>query len=228
MRHKKRGRTLGRSSSHRKAMRKNMTASLFLTRREIDEFDENPPKHPGRIVTTLQKAKEVRANVERCITIARKALEHERKAREFATDAERNSEEWKTWRKSEQWQKWAQARAPVVTAMRRVLKLVGDKEAVSILFEEIAPEFEDRDGGYTRIMRLAKPRLGDAGQRAVLELVGQHDRVAEKSQKPSFADESPAEEDDSDAVATETAEEEPQAAAEEEVVAEEDTAGEEE
>lgn len=188
MRHRKKGRTLGRSSSHRKAMRKNMAASLFLTRREIDEFDENPPKHPGRIVTTLQKAKEVRSTVEKCITIARKALVHERKAREFETDAERNTEEWKKWRKSEQWQKWAQARAPFVTAMRRVLRLIGDKEAVAILFDEIAPEFEDRNGGYTRVMRLAKPRLGDAGQRAVLELVGQHDRAAEKSQKPSFSD----------------------------------------
>lgn len=192
MRHRKKGRVLGRSSSHRKAMRKNMTASLFLTRREIDEFDENPPKHPGRIVTTLQKAKEVRGVVEKCITIARKSLEHERAAQEFATDAARNSEEWKQWRKSEQWQRWAEARAPVVNAKRRVLTMIGDKEAVAILFDDIAPEFEDRDGGYTRIMRLAKPRLGDGGTRVILELVGQHDRVAEASQKPEFGDDSEA------------------------------------
>ena len=47
------------------------------------------------------------------------------------------------------------------------------KQAVSVLFEEVAPRFADRDGGYTRILRLAKPRLGDAGTRAILEFVGQ-------------------------------------------------------
>ena len=47
-----------------------------------------------------------------------------------------------------------------------------DKQAVRVLFETIAPRFADRPGGYTRIMRLAKPRLGDNGTRAILELVG--------------------------------------------------------
>jgi large subunit ribosomal protein L17 len=37
-------------------------------------------------------------------------------------------------------------------------------------------------------MRLAKPRLGDAGTRAILEFVGQNDRVSQKSQKPSFGE----------------------------------------
>ena len=46
----------------------------------------------------------------------------------------------------------------------------------------------DRDGGYTRILRLATPRLGDAGQRALLEFVGEHDRVKRKSQRPAFED----------------------------------------
>ena len=43
-----------------------------------------------------------------------------------------------------------------------------------------------RDGGYTRILRLAQPRLGDAGTRAILELVGVRDRVKVASEKPAF------------------------------------------
>ena len=40
------------------------------------------------------------------------------------------------------------------------------------------PRFEERDGGYTRILRLAKTRIGDSGQQAILEFVGVHDREA--------------------------------------------------
>ena len=64
--------------------------------------------------------------------------------------------------------------------------MIGDKQAVRVLFEDVAPRFEVREGGYTRILRLAKPRLGDAGQRAILELVGSHDRVKQVSEKPAF------------------------------------------
>ena len=197
MRHRKRGRVLGRSPSHRKAMLKNLASSLFLTRRDPDHpiFDRDldpkapkPPRAAGRVVTTVQKAKEVRSLVEKCITIARHSLKHEQEAEQFETEAERNSDEWKAWRKSDQWQKWAAARAPAVAARRRALQLLGDKEAVAILFDDIAPDFEDRNGGYTRVLRLAKPRLGDAGQQAIIELVGVHDRVIERSEKPAFAD----------------------------------------
>ena len=52
------------------------------------------------------------------------------------------------------------------------LRMLGSKQAVKVLFDEIAPRYADRPGGYTRIMRLAKPRLGDAGIRAILEFVG--------------------------------------------------------
>lgn len=55
-----------------------------------------------------------------------------------------------------------------------------------ILFEEVAPRFVDRNGGYTRVLRLAKPRLGDAGTRAILEFVGRNDRVSKKVARPSF------------------------------------------
>jgi large subunit ribosomal protein L17 len=162
-----------------------LATALFLTERDA-EFDENKPKVKGRIITTLPKAKEVRPVVERCITIARKALAAQRDAEQFACTAARNSDEWKAWRKSPQWSQWAQAMAPVVNARRRALVLLGDKQAVRLLFSEVAPRFEHRDGGYTRILRLAKPRLGDAGTRAVLEFVGRNDRVSQRAQKPAF------------------------------------------
>ena len=185
MRHKKRGRTLGRSPSHRKAMLKNLASSLILTERDA-EFDENEPNVKGRVVTTLQKAKEVRPLVEKCVTIARKSLLAEQNADQYAADAERGTEAWKAWRKSEQYQKWNNAIAPAVAGRRRALRLLGDKQAVSILFAEIAPRMADRDGGYTRIMRLAKPRLGDSGTQAILEFVGRNDRVSQKSERPAF------------------------------------------
>jgi large subunit ribosomal protein L17 len=61
--------------------------------------------------------------------------------------------------------------APAVTARRRVVTLLGDKKAARVLFERVAPRFVDRPGGYTRILKLATPRLGDNGPRAILELV---------------------------------------------------------
>ena len=54
----------------------------------------------------------------------------------------------------------------------------------------VAPRFADRPGGYTRIVRLAKPRLGDAGTRAILEFVGVRDRVVQRSVRPTFEGES--------------------------------------
>jgi large subunit ribosomal protein L17 len=185
MRHRKRGRRLGRSSSHRKAMFKNLASALFLTERDA-ELDANAPKVKGRIVTTLEKAKEVRSLVEKSITVARRALPAMADAKQFGTDAERNTEAWKAWRKSDKHKQWVQAMAPVVNARRRAIQMIGDKQAVRILFSEIAPRFQDRPGGYTRIVRLAKPRLGDNGTRAILELVGVRDRVIQKSTKPKF------------------------------------------
>jgi large subunit ribosomal protein L17 len=197
-------------------MLRNLASSLFLTERDA-ELDQNAPKVAGRVVTTLHKAKEVRPLVERCITIARHSLRHAEAAEEHATDAERNSDAWRKWRASDEWQKWCAARAPVVAAQRRALRLLGDREAVQILFDEIAPRFEDRDGGYTRVLKLASPRLGDAGPRAILEFVGVHDRVSTRSEKPEFAAEDAPEE---------TPEEEAGDAAEQSAAATDETAAE--
>jgi large subunit ribosomal protein L17 len=172
-------------------MLRNLASSLFLTERDA-ESERNKPKVKGRVITTLPKAKEARSLVERCITLARRSLVHEQAAEQFATHATRGSEEWRKWRASDTWQKWCNARGPVVAARRRAIQLLGDKQAVQILFEDIAPRFADRNGGYTRVLKLAKPRLGDAGDRAILELVGVHDRVSVRSEKPAFSDETKA------------------------------------
>lgn len=174
-------------------MFKNLASALFLTERETTDLDENAPKVKGRIVTTLPKAKEIRPIVEKCITIARRALPHQAKAEEHGTTAKRNTEEWRAWRKSSRWQAWAAAMAPVVAARRQCIEMLGDKQAVRILFAEIAPRFADRQGGYTRILRLAQPRLGDAGTRAILELVGKNDRKRRaKAEKPAFGEDAAA------------------------------------
>ncbi len=185
MRHRRRGRKLGRNPNHQRALLRNLASALLLTERDaIDE--ENEPKVKGRIITTLPKAKEMRPLVERCITIARRSLPSYQEAQRFGTQAQRNTEAWKTWRGGEQWKKWAAAMSPVVAARRRCLVLLGDKKAVKVLFETVAPRFAERPGGYTRIMRLAKPRLGDAGTRAVIEFVGQNDRVIKRAPAPKF------------------------------------------
>jgi large subunit ribosomal protein L17 len=177
MRHRRKGRVLGRSPSHQRALLRNLAAALMLTERECEAGEVGAPKVAGRIITTVAKAKEVRPVVERCITIAKRGLKSIEQAKEFGTTAARDSSAWKQWRESDQWQKWAQAMAPAVTARRRVVRLLGDKKAARIVFERIAPRFVDRPGGYTRILKLATPRLGDAGPRAVLEFVGSGPQV---------------------------------------------------
>ena len=197
MRHRRTGRKLGRNPKHQRALLRNLASALFLTelteatvmrRRLMAGFDleASKAKVPGRIVTTLEKAKEVRPLVERCITIAKHSSEAAALAAPFGTTAKRNSQEWKAWRNGPNYPKWREAIAPVVTAKRRVVQLIGDKQAMRVLFETIAPRFQDRNGGYTRVVRLAKPRLGDAGTRALIEFVGTRDRVTKKSTKPVF------------------------------------------
>lgn len=184
MRHRRRGRKLGRNPSHRRATLRNLARSLLLTEFPTDD-EKNQPGERGRIVTTLAKAKEVQPLVERLITLARRSFSHQRSAEQYATDAPRNSEEWSSWRNSEQWQLWSQAVAPVVTARRRAMSVLGDRDAVDALFEYVAPRFEERDGGYTRVVRLPKRRLGDAGPTAILEFVGKHDRVTTRRARPT-------------------------------------------
>ena len=60
--------------------------------------------------------------------------------------------------------------ADAVHIKRLAISRIGDKEIVSKLFEDIAPRFEDRPGGYTRMIKLG-PRYGDSAEMVILELV---------------------------------------------------------
>lgn len=198
MRHRVRGRKLGRNASHRKAMFRNMACSLIKTVR-VDEDDPQRPRVAGRIVTTVPKAKELRPFVEKLVTLARKAAEHEAAAAAFATDADKGSDAYQAWRKSEDWQKWSAAISPAVALRRRAFSMLRDKEAVSILFDELAERFAERQGGYTRIVRLAEVRLGDSGAQALIEFVGERDRIKSKKRSAPVVEEeqSSVEDDDS-------------------------------
>ena len=182
MRHLVAGRKLGRNASHRKAMFRNMAVSLIKTVR-ILEGEPGQPKVAGRIVTTVPKAKELRPMIEKLITLARKARRITQDAVQFQTDAERGSDAWKAWRDSEKGKNWVKSTAPALTMRRRAFAELRDDVAVDILFDDLAARFQDRTGGYTRVVRLARVRLGDAGEQALIEFVGTNDRVKSRKRK---------------------------------------------
>jgi len=93
------------------------------------------------IQTTVPKAKELRPFVERLITIAKRGLAG------------------------------GSANGKVLHARRMVLQDIQNRDVVSKLFDTIAPRFETRPGGYTRILRLGY-RRGDSAEVAQIELVG--------------------------------------------------------
>lgn len=182
MRHLVAGRKLGRNASHRKAMFRNMAVSLIKTVR-IQEGELGQPKVAGRIVTTVPKAKELRPMIEKLVTLARKARKITLDAAQYQTDAERGSDAWKAWRDSEKGKNWVKATSPALTMRRRAFADLRDESAVEILFEDLAARFQDRTGGYTRVVRLARVRLGDAGEQALIEFVGTNDRVKSRKRK---------------------------------------------
>ena len=117
MRHQRKRHKLSRSASHRKALLRNLC-------KEVIDHE--------RIQTTEAKAKAVRPEVEKLITLAKRGDLH---------------------------------------ARRQALSELGqDKFVVYKLFEEVAPRFVDRPGGYTRILKLG-PRRSDATEMVLLELV---------------------------------------------------------
>lgn len=62
---------------------------------------------------------------------------------------------------------------------RQVLRLIRDRHIVKSLFEEIAPQYKDRNGGYTRVIKLGQ-RRGDGAELALVELVGYEGVLVEK------------------------------------------------
>lgn len=214
MRHRIYGKQLNRTSAHRKAMLRNLAAGLF--------------EH-GQIETTLPKAKAVQGFAEKLITQAKKKSFASRRLIE-AQLTDRHIFAWADDPKvSEERKQNAFFEPPSEDEIKR--NRYGDlKKAprlVQHLMTNVAPLFDDRDGGYTRIVKLDKHRLGDGTDLVLLQLVGQDDgpqvggggsssrrRTADK--RTSFAEGLgiPA-----GATATAVAEEEPAEAA-----AEEDTA----
>lgn len=124
MRHRHSGRKLNRNSSHRKAMFRNMTASLL--EHEL-------------IKTTLPKAKELRSYAEPLITLAKEDS---------------------------------------VANRRLAFARLRNKAAVGKLFGDLGPRYENRPGGYLRILKCGL-RAGDKAPMAYVELVGRNERNAE-------------------------------------------------
>jgi large subunit ribosomal protein L17 len=76
------------------------------------------------------------------------------------------------------------AKVKTLHRIRRAASLLGnDRDTVKRLFEVIGPMFAERAGGYTRILKLAKPRVGDNSTRAILELVGESERRAKDAEE---------------------------------------------
>jgi large subunit ribosomal protein L17 len=116
VRHRKKGRQLSRTASHRRATLRNLATSLF--------------RHE-RIETTTAKAKELRPYAERLITLARRGDLHSR---------------------------------------RLAGRKIQDRQVLGKLFDDIAPRYAERPGGYTRILKVGN-RKGDAAEMSLIELV---------------------------------------------------------
>jgi large subunit ribosomal protein L17 len=116
MRHNKSGRRLGRNSSHRAAMMRNMVTSLI--------------EHE-KITTTVTRAKELRKLADKMITLGKRGDLH---------------------------------------ARRQVMQVIRDRKVVGKLFEMVGPRYQERPGGYTRILKTGN-RLGDNAPICIIELV---------------------------------------------------------
>lgn len=123
-------RKLGRTSSQRKALLRDLTTNLIVN---------------GRIETTEARAKEVRRSAEKMITLGKRGDMH---ARRQAAAFIRN----------------------VVADVKEDGDDVRVQSALQNLFEELAPKYADRNGGYTRILK-TMPRRGDGAPMVILELV---------------------------------------------------------
>jgi large subunit ribosomal protein L17 len=110
----------------------------------------------GTIRTTEVKAKELRRFVEKLITTAKKGTLAARRQviRELQDRAMAERDE-----------------DGQIVFDKHGLAVLQDQSVVQKLFNEIAPRYADRDGGYTRIIRIADRRIGDAGQQVILQLI---------------------------------------------------------
>jgi len=77
--------------------------------------------------------------------------------------------------------------------VRRAASLLQDKDAVRKLFDVLGPRYQNRPGGYTRIMRLPGYRIGDGGTKAILELVDNQVLERKLTEQNAASDEAPPE-----------------------------------
>lgn len=148
MRHRVYGRKLGRKTNHRIALFRNMAVALFTH---------------GQITTTVPKAKALRPFVERLITMAKKGDLHNRRRAISMLGGDKNMMVDEDGEGIER---------------NRFGELQKAPKIIKHLFEVIAPRYEDRTGGYTRIIRLGINRLGDGTDLCVIQLVGSEDEDA--------------------------------------------------
>jgi large subunit ribosomal protein L17 len=147
MRHLKRNTKFGRNGEHRNAMLTNLAASIIKHR---------------RVTTTVTKAKVVRQVIEKLITLGRHAIgaSPERNVHLRRLAAGRLRQQPRSLFRG----------TPTVRGKASREAWREQNDVVHILFDKIAPQFKDRAGGYTRIVKLGQ-RQGDSAQLAIIELV---------------------------------------------------------
>lgn len=160
-------------------MRRNMAQSLFQY---------------GQIETTLTKAKDIRPFVERLITLARKdtlpsrqrilamlgdraMLDKEEQAQYEAMSDTRRHKVLRA--RSGRFHR--DGRVPASYNKKKIPFVA--RSVVRNLIKEVAPRYRDRAGGYTRIIRLAKRRIGDNSDLVLLQLLGEEEKPAEHGKK---------------------------------------------
>jgi large subunit ribosomal protein L17 len=176
MRHRVAGRRLGRSGGHRKALYRNLITDLFRYE---------------RVRTTDAKARAIRSQAEKLITLSRRGqsetilelaranneaglsrLIQAKRAQKLLTlareaeDPDLSDEQ----REAREVELEATVRAMGVHARRQAAGRLSDPDVVRKLFDELGPRYQDRPGGYTRILKLGF-RRGDAAPMALIELV---------------------------------------------------------
>ena len=172
MRHRIAGYQLNVTTDHRRAMLRNLAAGVF--------------EH-GHIVTTLPKAKAVQPFVEELITIAKRGtLAARRELTSRLTD--RKVFAWVADPNTRDETKVAQARLWELPAADEVeFNRYGEVRKAPRLIQHVmtrvAPLYKDRAGGYTRIVKLDKRRVGDATDLVVLQLIGNEEGPQVKGRK---------------------------------------------
>jgi large subunit ribosomal protein L17 len=182
MRHGRAGYRLGRRTAHRTSTLRNLAAGLF--------------EH-GQIVTTIPKAKAVQPMVEKIITAAKKGDLASRRRVIAKLGGDRLGFDWLYLPKgaSDTEKEHVQKLKDQASAFfevpdgakverNRYGELRKAPKIVKHIFDNVAPRFADRPGGYTRIVKLGRNRIGDGTELCVLQFVGAEDG-AEIGGRPS-------------------------------------------